>query len=99
MGLLCLLQSYSVRNLAHVLSLMVHLQMGKLRVHKSGKVKLHLGDVAFDMMRGIACEVCSAHCHLTKLIKSACRVTFKHHSLHVLRVVSVQPHSLPLVIM
>ena len=34
------------------------LQMGKLRVHKSGKVKLHLGDVAFDMTRGIACEVC-----------------------------------------
>lgn len=33
------------------------LQMGKLKVHKSGKVKLHLGDVAFDMTRGIACEV------------------------------------------
>jgi RNA polymerase III RPC4 len=41
----------------------LHLQMGKLRVHKSGKVKLHLGDVAFDMMRGIACEVCNSPFH------------------------------------
>ena len=41
------------------------LQMGKLRVHKSGKVKLHLGDVAFDMTRGIACEVCNSCIHKT----------------------------------
>jgi RNA polymerase III RPC4 len=38
-------------------------QMGKLKVYKSGNVKLHLGDVAFDMARGIACEVCSWCCH------------------------------------
>ena len=41
------------------------LQMGKLKVHKSGKVKLHLGDVAFDMTRGIACEVCNGRFHKT----------------------------------
>lgn len=33
------------------------LQIGKLKVHKSGKVKLHLGNVAFNMTQGIACEV------------------------------------------
>lgn len=35
----------------------VWLQMGKLKVHRSGTLKLHLGDVAFDMTRGIGCEV------------------------------------------
>ena len=66
---------------------MLHLQMGKLRVHKSGKVKLHLGDVAFDMTRGIACEVCDVHCHLHKISQVVLSCHYHHHSLHLLGVV------------
>lgn len=35
----------------------VHVQLGKMRVYRSGKVKLQLGDVVFDMAQGIPSEV------------------------------------------
>ncbi len=35
----------------------MHAQLGKMRVYRSGKVKLRLGDVVFDMAQGIPSEV------------------------------------------
>lgn len=35
---------------------LLHVQLGKLRVYRSGKVKLQLGDVVFGMAQGIPSE-------------------------------------------